>query len=129
MKTVILFLVGGLLLGASALGIGSVVCEHDVWLLGGTAFALTFLPAAATLAWVTLSYRSSPDLQLLASLGGNGVRMVVAAGGGFVFTRSQPQTDSTPFWVWLLAFYFVFLAAEVTLVVRQQPKLDGPPQA
>ena len=36
------------------------------------------------------SFRSAPQLQLLASLGGSGVRMAVALGGGLLLTQTQP---------------------------------------
>jgi hypothetical protein len=67
-------------------------------------------------------------MQLLASLGSTGVRMAIALGGGYLLTATQPQLFDMPFWAWLIFFYLGLLAFEITLLVRQQPKLDGSPQ-
>lgn len=119
MKTLLLFVVGGVIFGAISLGIGYVINEETALVQGGAAFGLTFVPAAATLAWVLYSYRTSPEMQLMASLGGSGVRMAIALGGGFLLTEAQPQAFNSSFWFWILLFYLTFLAAEITLVVRQ----------
>lgn len=129
MKSLLLFVSGGLLFGAMALGIGYWLGDQETLMQGGVALALTLVPAAVTLAWVVFSYRSAPQLQLLASLGGSGVRMAIALGGGYFLTNTQPQFFDTPFWCWLLLFYLVLLGFEITLLVRQQPKLNGSPQA
>jgi hypothetical protein len=129
MKCLLLFICGGLLFGAAALGIGYWLGNQDTLLQGGVAFALTLVPAAVTLAWVVFSYRSAPEMHLLASLGGSGVRMAIALGGGFFLTNTQPQLFDTLFWCWLVLFYLVLLGFEVALLVRQQPKLNGSPQS
>ncbi len=125
MKTLMFFVVGGVIFGAISLGIGYSFSEQAALVQGGAAFGLTFVPAAATLAWVLFSYRTSPELQLMASLGGSGVRMAIALGGGFLLTQSQPQAFDAGFWFWILLFYLTFLAAEITFVVRQQPEVKG----
>jgi hypothetical protein len=129
MKSLVLFIFGASLFGAFSLGIGYWAAERETIVQGSVAFALTFVPAAATLAWVVLSYRSAPEMRLLASLGGSGVRLAVALGGGLFLMNTKPQLSDTPFWCWLVLFYLVFLGLEITLLVRQQPKLNGPPQA
>jgi hypothetical protein len=129
MKSLLLFVCGGLLFGAIALGIGYWLGDQDTLVQGGVAFALTLVPAAATLAWVVFTYRSAPEMRLLASLGGSGVRMAIALGGGFLLTNMQPQSFDTPFWCWLVLFYLALLGFEITLLVRQQAKLNGSPQA
>lgn len=129
MKSLILFVVGGLLFGAISLGIGYWSAGQETLIQGGTAFGLTFIPAAGTLAWVLYSYRSHPEMQLLASLGSSGVRMAIALGGGLFLTQAQPQNFGVPFWCWMVLFYLVLLGFEITLVVRQQPTINGSPQA
>ena len=128
MKTLVLFVAGALMLGSVSLGIGYLVEQEDALIQGGAAFALAFVPAAVTLGWVIYSYRTVPEMQLLASLGGSGVRMAIALGGGILLTRSRPQNFDLAFWYWLLLFYLALLGFEMTLVVWRQPKLDGSPQ-
>ena len=54
MKSVGLFVGGSLLFGALALGIGVAIAGMDILLEAGVAFALAFVPAAVTLAWVVV---------------------------------------------------------------------------
>jgi hypothetical protein len=129
MKCLVLFVSGALAFGAAALGLGYLAVQDDAAIQGGTAFALTFFPAVLTLAWVTWSYRSVPEMQLLATLGGSGLRMAIALGGGLFLTRAKPLYFDNTLWEWLLLFYLSLLAYEITLIVWQQPKLDRSPQA
>ena len=129
MKSLGLFFAGALLFAGISLGIGYGVAGDDIVVQGSAAFGLTFVPAAFTLAWVLFSFRSAPELQLLASLGGSGLRMAIALGGGFFLTNTQPQTFGNPFWSWLILYYLVLLAVEITLVVRQAPKPNGSAKA
>jgi len=117
MKTLGLFISGALAFAAVTLGFGFSIWNQEVLVQGGAAFALAFVPAAITLAWVVFSYRSAPEMQLLASLGGSGVRMAVSLGGGLLLTNAQPQVFDTPFWYWLVLFYLVLLGFEITLLV------------
>jgi hypothetical protein len=128
MKSLVLFVTGSLIFAAAAFGIGNLVGGAETLVQGGAAFALTFVPAAITLAWVVISYRSDPSMMLLASLGASGIRMAVALGGAFFLTQAYPDEFATPFWLWLVLFYPVILALEITLLVRQGPKLDGAPK-
>ena len=129
MKSIALCITGAGLFAIPALGLAYFFGGDEALLQGSVAFALAFVPAAATLAWVTYSYRSTPDMMLLASLGGSGFRMAIALGGGWFLTTSQPQNFDMTFWSWLILFYLVLLAFEITILVWQQPKLDGAPQA
>jgi hypothetical protein len=129
MKTLLLFGAGALLFGAAALGLGFCCWGEEMLLQGAAAFGITLAPAALTLAWVLYSFRTTPDMRLLASLGGSGFRMAIALGGGYFLTSAQPDTFGKPFWCWVVLFYLTLLAFEMTLLVRQEPKLDGPPQA
>jgi chromate transport protein ChrA len=128
MKSLVLFLGGASLFGALALGLGYLIAGEEMLLPGSVAFALAFVPSAVTLAWITFSYQAVPDMKLLASMGGSGIRMAIALGGGYFLTTSQPQNFDTTFWYWLLLFYLTLLALEITLLVRQQPEIDGSPQ-
>jgi hypothetical protein len=126
MKTLLLFVAGALLFGAAALGLGYWCWGEEMLPQGGAAFGLTFVPAALSLAWVLYSYRTTPDMRLLAALGGSGFRMAIGLGGGYFLTSAQPEMFGKPFWCWLVLFYLTLLAFEMTLLVRQEPKLDGP---
>jgi hypothetical protein len=121
MRSLILFLIGSIVLGAGAIGIGYLASGTESLLQSGVAFGLTFAPAVLTLAWVVVSYRSDPNMMLLASLGGSGVRMAVALGGCFWLRQSYPDDFGQLIW-WLALFYPLLLALEITLLVRQGPK-------
>lgn len=129
MKSLVMFIVGALLFGGGAVAIGHAVGGDEILLPSGVAFALAFIPAAATFAWVTASYRSTPEMRLTASLGSSGVRMVIALGGGYYLTTARPQAFDGSFWFWLLLFYLTLLAFEITLLVRGQTDWNGSPQS
>jgi hypothetical protein len=128
MKKLLVFVLGSLAFGLVSLAIGYAIWEQDALIQGGAAFGLAFVPGVLTFAWVVLTYRSAPETQLLAGLGSTGVRMAIALGGGYLLTAAKPQLFDMPFWSWLILFYLGLLAFEITLLVRQQPKLDGTPQ-
>jgi hypothetical protein len=119
MKKFALFVVGALVFSTAALAVGFAAGGDDSLRQGAIAFALTFPPAAAALAWVLHSYRGAPELQLLASLGGSGLRMGIALGGGLLLTSYQAQSFDRTFWCWLILFYLGLLAFEITLLVWQ----------
>jgi hypothetical protein len=127
MRSLVFFICGALLFGTLTLGIGYWVGNDDTLLQGGVAFGLAFVPAALTLGLVVYSYRSTPELQLTASLGGSGLRMAVALGGGVFLTNTQPHLFGTPFWSWLVLFYLVLLGFEITLLVwrTRSPQASG----
>lgn len=129
MKRLLLFIVGALLFGAVALGLGYSVWGEDSLLQGGAAFGLAFVPAAGTMAWVIHSYRAVPEMRLLASLGGSGVRMMIALGGGFLLTNTYADTFQFEFYCWLALFYLVLLCFEMAVLVQQEDKLNGPSQS
>jgi hypothetical protein len=126
MRSLVQFVVLGLTFGAIALGLGFILWGEDALIQGGTAFGLTFVPAVATLAWAVFSYRTSPEMQLMATMGGSGVRMMISLGGGFLLKQSQPHIYDVSFLFWLLVFYLTFLATEIVVVLRQQPKPEQP---
>ena len=67
--------------------------------------------------------RQTPDQQLVAVLGGTGVRLFFVLGAGAAVGAWVPDFHGPGFWVWLLVFYLLTLALEVTLL------LSGPPAA
>src|SRR6478752_5239940 len=68
MKSFLLFAVVGLVFGGIALGLGFFLWSEVALVQGAAAFGLTFVPAVLTLAWALYSYRSTPELQLMASM-------------------------------------------------------------
>ena len=119
MKSLALFIAGALAFGGAALGIGCAFGGEEIVLPASAAFGLAFIPAAATLAWVSLSYRADPDMRLMASLAASGFRMMIALGGGWYLTSYYPETFDMTFWAWLILFYLVLVGFEVTILVRQ----------
>jgi hypothetical protein len=91
----------------------------------GVALALSLVPAVATLIWADRVWKNSPEMQLLAALGGSGVRMAIVLGVGACLYFQYPETFSAAFLVWLLIFYLVFLALEMTLLLRPGKSLPG----
>jgi len=128
MKRLLLFIVGALLFGAVSLGLGYLFGQEDALLQGGAAFGLAFVPAAATLAWVIYTYQAAPEMRLMASLGGSGIRMMLALGGAYLLTNVYPDAFQFDFWCWLALFYLVLLFFEMALLVHQEDKLNGPSQ-
>ncbi|MBM3994518.1 MAG: hypothetical protein FJ303_10260 [Planctomycetes bacterium] len=128
MRSLILFVSVGLAFGAAVLGLGYSAGGDEILLEGAVGFGLAFVPASIALGWVIYSCQAAPEMQLMASLGGSGVRLAVALGGGLLLTRSLPQYFGNALWIWLLLFYLALLAFEITLLVRGQPTVDGPPQ-
>lgn len=82
------------------------------------AFGLVVAPAAATLVWVSWTYREAPDMRLLAALGSSGVRMAVALGGGIALALGFPQSFDVPFWIWLVVLYLSVLGLEIAVLLR-----------
>jgi hypothetical protein len=117
-----------LLLVAVGVGLWLVLLGPAWWWYGepallhsGVALALSLVPAVATMLWATGN--NAPERQLLAALGGSVVRMGVALGVGAFLFFEYPQTFSAAFLGWVLVFYLVLLALEVTLLLRPA----GPP--
>lgn len=126
MRILAIFAVGSLLFGAAALAIGFACWDEDALIQGGAAFAMAFVPALLTMGLVMSSYRSAPEMRLMAGLGSSGVRMGIAVGGAFALATALPDRFGTAFWYWLVLFYLTLLAFEITLLVWNQPKADEP---
>lgn len=116
----------GLLVGGTVL-LG-LLLAYPAWLLGGepvliqemTALALCLAPALGTFLWQKNSARASPEAQLMAVLGGSGIRLAIVLGGGALLYWKLPETYTDSFWIWLLVFYMFTLTVEITLAVREQ---------
>lgn len=82
---------------------------------------LCLLPTALTLLWSTWAVHSSPDQQLVAVLGGTGLRMAVVLGGALSLYYGVAYFAQESFLFWLLVFYLLTLALEIGLVLRGRP--------
>jgi hypothetical protein len=91
---------------------------HLALVQSATALILSLLPAVVTMLWADIVWRRSPDLQVLAALGGSGVRLAITLGVGAFLYFNYPDTFTPAFWGWVLLFYSVLLAAEVALLLR-----------
>jgi hypothetical protein len=121
-----------LVLASVGVGLWLVLLTPAWWWYGelallqsGVALALSLVPAVATLLWADRVWKNSPEMQLLAALGGSGVRMAIVLGVGALLYFQYPETFSAAFLVWLLIFYLVFLALEMTLLLRPGNSLHG----
>lgn len=92
-----------------------------------TAFLLCVIPATATLFWCFKAQESSPQHLLLAVLGGTGIRMFFVLIAAFSLRQSVAyfKNYGTLYWIWILAFYFITLALEISFVLMTQPKKNG----
>lgn len=101
-------------------------------LQGAAAMLLCLVPAVLTFLWGAHSARQSADQQLIAMLGGTGIRMFVVLGGALLLTQFVPYFQGqNGFWAWLLLFYLITLAFEVVLLVtvRNAAEASGSPGA
>ncbi len=85
------------------------------------AMALCLGPAALTLWLGRRSLTQSPSHQLLAMLGGMGLRMGLVLGLGVVLYLLVPQLKGAGFWIWLIVFYLFTLAMEMVLILTGKP--------
>lgn len=92
---------------------------NSVWLESATAFGLCLVPGMIALAW-TLHAGDAPERQLTAVLGGTGVRLFFALGGGLMLNYALPETFTSGFWLWLAVFYMFILALETILVLSKK---------
>lgn len=101
------------------------------WVLSWSALAACALPGLLTLIWTSLSVRGNPEMQLLAALGGTGVRMGFVLVYGMVATRSFPyfQEHQRRFWGWILLFYLFTLALEMLILARAAAPVASPAKA
>ena len=86
------------------------------------ALGLTLIPALATLLWAAWAFRNSPEMQMLAVLGGSMFRMAFALGGAWLLMRAYPDLFDRTLWVLLILFYLGILGLEIGVLVYQAGK-------
>jgi hypothetical protein len=84
---------------------------------------LCLAPMTATLLWCHYSFRADPEQQLLAVLGGTGVRLFVVLLGSIGLFYAVEALARPIFLVWVVVFYLATLTLEVVVVVRRQNAL------
>jgi hypothetical protein len=89
------------------------------------AMLLCLVPAVGTLAWALAMRRRSGGEQMLAMLGGVGLRMFLVLGLGLAAFFWLPDLRSTAFWIWLLVFYLTTLALEMVLMLLPEPAANS----
>lgn len=84
------------------------------------------VPTTVTLLWSSWVQTRSPEQQLLAVMGGTGVRMFFVLAVGMLLTRSVPyfEEHALRFWLCLLVFYFYTLALEMIVLARSTTSLQ-----
>jgi hypothetical protein len=85
------------------------------------ACGLCLLPTLAACAAADRAFRNSPQRQVLAFLGGSGLRMLVVLSAGLVLYLLVPyfkDQGAVLFWGWLLVFYLFTLGVEVALLLQ-----------
>lgn len=96
----------------------------------GVAVLLCLLPACATLVWASRSLSRSPDEQLVAVLGGTGLRLFPVALAGFALSLGVPYFQRYPgFLIWLGVAYLVTLMLEMMLLLASRPAAQDEPKA
>ncbi len=89
-----------------------------VWLQSLAALGLCLVPALVVLAWLVHA-GGAPETQVIAVLGGTGLRMFATLGGGLVLTTTLPELFTNLFWAWIAVFYLYILAVETLLVLKR----------
>jgi hypothetical protein len=87
--------------------------DDSSFLFSTTAAVLCLLPASLTLVWAGWALKGQPEQQLLAVLGGTGVRMLFVVGSGLVLFLNVEAFQYQRFWIFLVVYYLVTLALEV----------------
>ncbi len=126
MKRSLCFLIGGVL------SLWLVICYPAYLLWGESAMAfsavaalLCVVPTAATLIWSQRALKGTPEQQLLAVLGGTGVRMICVIAAAMVLYHSISFFHHQGFWIWVIVFYLLTLSLEISLVVAGNSAPDG----
>jgi len=118
MKRLGLLITGSLVLWAVLLCPAWLLWQERALLHSAVALGLCLIPALGTMAWVVAAKQRSAEAQLLAVLGGTGVRLALVAGVGVSLYKLQGEYFTEVFLAWLLIFYLAILALEVILVVK-----------
>ena len=96
----------------------------------GTALLLCLVPAALTLWWGGRALSQPADQQLVAVLGGTGVRLFTVVVVGWLLFSWVPYYQTYPgFLAWLVAAYLFTLGLEMTLLLAGRPPQRQEPAA
>jgi hypothetical protein len=123
MKRLAWFLAGAILLWAGlVLGLRGRDFAPDTAVIT-VAAGLCLVPSLLALAWASWSVGQTPEQQLLATLGGTGVRMFIVLAVGLVLTSTVPYFAERQqgFWISVLVFYLLYLALEVAILLIGRP--------
>jgi hypothetical protein len=108
---------------SSGVGLAAVVLGRHVWgdtvaFAGLIALIVCLVPAALTLVLSERALTWPPEYQVTAILGSTAIRIIVV---GFValalYQRFETLRGESGFWTWILAFYLLTLALEVTALL------------
>lgn len=93
-----------------------------------TAMILCLVPTVLTFLWSSWGLKNNPHQQLLATLGGTGVRMFFVLGVGLLLSMAVGffRENQLQFWLWILVFYLSTLALEMALILRAQAHMAKP---
>jgi hypothetical protein len=86
----------------------------------GTAVLLCLFPALLTLWWSSQALRRDPQQQIVAVLGGTGLRMFSVLLAAWVVTSWFPYYSEVSFGIWLLIAYLFTLALEMSLLLASR---------
>jgi len=92
--------------------------EDPTWLWSTTAAALCLLPTALTLVWARRADPHKPEQQLLAVMGGTGVRMAFVLAAGLILFLNVNAFGYQRFWIFVIVYYLFTLTLEMVLIVR-----------
>ena len=81
------------------------------------ALVLCLVPTAATLWWAASSFQGPPEPQLVAVMGGMGVRVLVVLGGGMALYFLEPYFHQAGFWIWVVVAYLFTLTLEIVILL------------
>ncbi len=118
--------VGYLLGGGITLWVVLAIPARRLWgdtaaVYGAVALLLCLVPTCLTLWWAARARNGSPEQQMLAVLGGAGVRMFLVLAGALALVQFVPYfQEQAGFLVWLLIFYLFTLGLEVALLLADQ---------
>lgn len=118
------FIVGSLIAWAAIAG------PAHFWLGGPTlvftlvALTLCLIPTCITMIWANRALRQSRSRQLVAILGGGGLRMLTVLSGGLVLSLTMSYFRQDSFWIWLIVFYLLMLALEVPVLLSAIQPID-----